>query len=168
MPQTAGVFYYMNEPDIWTMFVETSQHMESVLHQFDKSYPWGGSKDINKGELKKPDRGKGQPASGLRDLYCYWIEMTLGGIEARGSAWVQAARDAYLAKFPGTPATQVWTRDILAPGRYISREKMAFPSSRAGSASHGMPNENDPRIWVQSWYENLWKGGTGFGAAGPF
>ncbi|RGP78609.1 glycoside hydrolase family 18 [Fusarium longipes] len=157
---TAGVFHYMKRIEIWQKFVDTSQHIENVLHQFDKKYPWGGTGIYSDGELGLPDRIAGQPEAGLRDLYCYWIDRKLSSIEEEARRWLDATTKDYNARYSGTPTHHDWTTKILKPGGYISEEAMKF----LRALGHGAPNKQSPRIWVQSNYKGLWVKG----AAGPF
>ncbi|KAL2672954.1 hypothetical protein Neosp_013672 [[Neocosmospora] mangrovei] len=97
---TAGVFYYMRRPEIWAKFVETSQAIEEIFDDFDLEYEWDKNNPMNDGQLKRPtDRVADQPMPGLRDLYCYWIDMTLAQMEDKAAKWLTAATDKFKAQF---------------------------------------------------------------------
>lgn len=159
---TAGVFHYMRNSDIWSIFKTASQGMETAMHEFDASYDWGSEK----GEPELPDRSNGQPEAGLRDLYCYWIDMELGNIETQVHIWQTQAQTNFEAEFKssgGNDAT-TWLK-YFSSGRPIGKDELRF--SRA-SNGHKKPDPKNPDIWTESNYANLWKTGTGYGAAGPF
>lgn len=73
--------------------------METVLQQFDDSYSWGGNNPVNSGQPGLPGRMNGQPKAGLRDLYCYWIDRYLQGIENLGEQWLTTSRANYAAEY---------------------------------------------------------------------
>ncbi|KAG8353315.1 hypothetical protein FVEN_g8694 [Fusarium venenatum] len=158
----AGVFYYMNLPEIWAKFYDVSRHMETVLEQFDREYLWGQDTIHSDGELGLPDRIPGQPEAGLRDLYCFWIEKILGEVEIAARDWLTQATNQYDARFKGTPRHQDWTSRIFNDNGYISKKTLKFNGARG----HGARNDENPRIWAQSNFEKLWK--PSLGAAGPF
>ncbi|RSL86650.1 hypothetical protein CEP52_015770 [Fusarium oligoseptatum] len=163
--QTAGVFYYMRRPEIWSKFVETSQAIEDVLDDFDLLYKWDEKKPMNVGQLQRPtDRDDDtQPMPGLRDLYCYWLDMTLAEMEATAVAWLTAATANYKADFGDSPDGKKWLANVLNSKGYISASKLKFPQA---SIRHGRPNRANPDIWTQSNYQGLWK--AKLGSAGPF
>ncbi|KAK7516918.1 uncharacterized protein IWZ02DRAFT_505504 [Phyllosticta citriasiana] len=89
----AGVFQYMNDEDIWRVFTETTKSIEDVLEDFDAKYGWE-----DEGMLIRPEREEGQPAAGLRDLWCYFIDSTLTKIDWQAIEWAIAAKSD-LSKF---------------------------------------------------------------------
>lgn len=159
---TAGVFYYMRHPDIWNIFRTASQGMETAMHEFDMSYKWGSEK----GEPKLPRRSEDQPKAGLRDLYCYWIDMELSNIETKAGIWHTQAKTNFEAEFRssgGNDAT-AWL-ETFSSDHPMGKDKLRF--NRATNR-HKKPNPQNPDIWTASNYANLWKTGPGYGAAGPF
>lgn len=163
---TVGVFHFMSDGVIWDKFRASSQWMEEVFREFDKTYPWGGNNPINQGEPKRPSRGRDQPEAGLRDLYCFWIDEHLGSIEATMRQWHSAALSAYENKFKGTTTSDNWVNKKLKNGD-LSIDQVRFPRSlnRHKGKSSSLAGAD---IWSQSNYKDLWKTGNGFGAAGPF
>ncbi|KAM6537148.1 hypothetical protein FALCPG4_003094 [Fusarium falciforme] len=161
---TAGVFYYMRRTEIWTRFVETSHAIEQIFDDFDIKFKWGGLDPMNEGEPDRPtDRVKGQPKPGLRDLYCYWIDMTLADIEATAATWLTAATANFKADFGDSQDGKKWLANVLNSKGYISASKLKFPQA---SIRHRSPNRANPDIWTQSNYQDLWD--PELGAAGPF
>lgn len=159
---TASVFYYMRNTEIWNIFKTSSQGIEAALHEFDESYKWGSQKD----EPERPKRGTGQPSAGLRDLYCYWIDMELGNIETLAGIWHTGAKAEFEAEFKNSgssPAT-VWLQ-TFSTGRSLGKDMLKFEGASNG---HKKPSSSKPDIWKESNYDGLWKTGTGYGAAGPF
>ncbi|RSL60097.1 hypothetical protein CEP53_005571 [Fusarium sp. AF-6] len=127
---TAGVFYYMRRPEIWSRFVETSQAIEEVLDDFDLLYKWDEKKPMNDGQLQRPtDRDEDtQPMPGLRDLYCYWLDMTLAEMEATAAAWLTAATANYKADFGDSADGKKWLANVLNSkgqngGKYLGKLK---------------------------------------------
>ncbi|UPK96513.1 hypothetical protein LCI18_007448 [Fusarium solani-melongenae] len=145
---TAGVFYYMRRPEIWSKFVETSQAIEEIFDDFD---------------IEPTDRVAGQPTPGLRDLYCYWIDMTLAEMEATAAAWLTAATANFKANFGDSPDGKKWLANVLNSNGYISASKLKFPQA---AVKHRSPSRANPDIWTQSNYQGLWK--SALGSAGPF
>ncbi|KAL5040878.1 hypothetical protein BDW71DRAFT_212673 [Aspergillus fruticulosus] len=163
---TAGVFSYMRNTMIWNKFRASSQHMEKTLHEFDTEYQWSGNGAANQGQIDLPQRAANQPTAGLRDLYCYWIDQLLGEIEANGVNWVRSATANYRASsYASDNAGRKWLDNVLNSNGLISESSMRF--LRAAN-QHRAPNAQNPSIWAQSRYENLWRTGQGYGAAGPF
>ncbi|KAI0523939.1 glycosyl hydrolases family 18-domain-containing protein [Xylaria bambusicola] len=160
---TAAVFSYMRSSWIWPKFVASSQFMEQRLHEFDELYTWGSEAD----EPGRPQRATGQPAAGLRDLYCYWIDDHLGSIEAEAERWWNAARPQFEARYGMDDDGIKWLRNVFVKGGPISIDKMKFLRT---TRQHARPNPGNPKIWATSNYQDLWVAGTGtdFGAAGPF
>lgn len=159
----AGVFYYMRLPEIWSKFTETSQYMEELLDDFDILYPWDGNTAMNVGQLERPDRDPNDnlPLAGLRDLYCFWIDSTLAGIEQKAAAWLPAATANFKAQFGSDIDGKKWLDNVI--GAYISVTNLKFLHTTGGQHS---PNPSNPDIWVQSNYQGLWR--TNLGPAGPF
>ncbi|KAJ4319636.1 hypothetical protein N0V84_006272 [Fusarium piperis] len=161
---TAGVFYYMNRPEVWSRFVETSQAIEDVLDDFDIEYPWGENKAINVGEPKLPTRSTPQePMAGLRDLYCYWIDAALANIEATAAAWLTGATASYKSQYGKDRDGMKWLANVLNSKGYISASKLRLPHA---SVSHGSRNDKNPDIWTQSNFKGLWNPENG--PIGPF
>ncbi|SPJ79175.1 related to chitinase [Fusarium torulosum] len=159
----AGVFQFMNDQDVWEKFVESSQHMESVLAEFDQEYPWTSSKHINIGQPGVPTRSRGEPKAGLRDLYCFWLETRLTEIEDTGRNWVRAATANYRSAFGLEPDGKKWLDNVLKPQGLISESKLKFPAASTRPI-HRSPNPSQPDIWTASNFRDLWE----LGAAGPF
>lgn len=155
----------MRRADIWAKFVETSQYMENVFDDFDIAYPWDTNNAINQGQLTRPPRpdGKKIPLAGLRDLYCYWIDMTLAGVEQRAAAWLPTATANFRAKFGNDDDGKRWLDNVLKSGAYISATSLRFNHA---AVQHSAAKPSNPNIWLASNYENLWV--AGLGAAGPF
>ncbi|KAL2817250.1 hypothetical protein BDW59DRAFT_166064 [Aspergillus cavernicola] len=163
---TAGVFSYMRNTMIWNKFRTSSQFMEKTLHEFDNDYQWTGNGAANQGQVGLPQRIANQPTAGLRDLFCFWIDQLLGEIEANGVNWVRSATANYRASsYASDDAGQKWLNNVLNANGLISELNMRF--LRAAN-QHWAPNAQNPSIWAQSRYENLWRTGQGYGAAGPF
>jgi chitinase len=151
---------------IWNKFCASSQFMEKTLHEFDTDYQWSGNGPANQGQIGRPQRTANQPMAGLRDLYCFWIDQLLGQIETNGANWVRSATANYKASsYASDDAGKKWLNNVLKPNGLISESTMRF--LRAAS-QHPKPNSQSPSIWAQSRYENLWRTGQGYGAAGPF
>ncbi|KEY64330.1 hypothetical protein S7711_09875 [Stachybotrys chartarum IBT 7711] len=161
----AGVFYYMRRTDIWSKFVDTSQYMENIFDDFDGEYPWGTSNAINQGQPTRPARpgGNNLPPAGLRDLYCYWIDMTLAGIEQKAAAWLPTATANFRASYGSDDDGKKWLDNVLKPGAYISVTNLRFNHA---AVRHTSPNPSNPNIWQASSYQNLWA--DDLGPAGPF
>jgi chitinase len=159
---TVGVFWYMKLDDIWQIFKETSQEIEEALHEFDQSYSWGSAND----GPTRPNRGNGQPTAGLRDLYCYWIEMELGSIETKAAIWHTEARSNFEAAYKSTGGNEAtsWLK-MFSSGRPLGADQLKFKQATVG---HSKPDPSKPDIWTESNYSGLWKTGSGYGAAGPF
>ncbi|KAF9892666.1 hypothetical protein FE257_001068 [Aspergillus nanangensis] len=154
---TVGVFYYMNHRDIWQIFVESSQGIEKDLATFDSSYRWGSHQD----ELGRPNRS-GQtnpPVAGLRDLYCYWIDTILKTAEANADVWHAGSTANFKAKFGQTASGQAWVSELERG--LMARRHMRFPQA---VQRHSDPNPQQPVVWQNSNYHNLWTGNP----AGPF
>ncbi|RSL86747.1 hypothetical protein CDV31_016357 [Fusarium ambrosium] len=163
---TAGVFYYMNRPEIWSRFVETSRAIEAVLDDFDMEYPWGMKNAVNVGELKRPARSTNppkEPMAGLRDLYCYWLDGALANIEATAASWLTAATANYKSQYGKDRDGMKWLANVLNSKGYISASKLKLPHA---SISHSSRNDDNPDIWTQSNYKDLWD--PEHGPAGPF
>ncbi|KPM42249.1 hypothetical protein AK830_g4355 [Neonectria ditissima] len=159
----AGVFYYMRRAEIWPKFVSTSQYIEDILDDFDMEHPWTETKAMNVGQPGIPNRAKGEPAAGLRDLYCFWIDYELGRIEQKAASWLTTATTNFKAEFGSSFDGKKWLDNVMKPGGYISASKLKFP--QVSVALH-RPNPSSPNIWPQSNYKDLWS--VENGAAGPF
>lgn len=159
---TAGVFSYMRNDDIWDIFTEASQGMVRVMHEFDESYKWGSEN----GEPKPPSRSGKQPTAGLRDLYCYWIDMELAKIEGTAGLWQTEAKAKFEAKYKarGSRDATNWLK-MFSPGRPMGKDQLTFNRASNG---HKKPSTNNPDIWKESNFAGLWRTGAGYGAAGPF
>ncbi|KAM6534968.1 hypothetical protein FALCPG4_004583 [Fusarium falciforme] len=105
---------------------------------------------MNDGQLKRPtDRVQGQPMPGLRDLYCYWLDVTLADMEATAVAWLTAATANFKADFGDSADGKKWLANVLTPNGYISASKLKFPQA---AVKHRSPNRANPDIWTQSNY----------------
>ncbi|RDW92951.1 uncharacterized protein DSM5745_00273 [Aspergillus mulundensis] len=146
---TAGVFWYMKIPAVWATFVEASQGIAVALYEFDEEYIWGSEQDeIGLPPNVTPDKRGNR---GLRELYCYWIDVYLRDIETRGETWRTAARANYQAEFGNTGWLQQFDNGDMRAG------SIKFPA--AGGSRHGAAG-----IWTRSNYKNLWTApGGGFG-----
>jgi chitinase len=161
---TAGVFSYMRNTVIWGKFVASSQHMEQTLAEFDANFNWNGQNAENVGQPGIPQRAAGQPVAGLRDLYCYWIDMFLRDIEAKGVAWWNAAEPAYRQSSYGSDNDGIkWLKNVMNANGPISPTTMRFLHARNQHGPFGS-NNNPTVLWAQSNYDSLW----GNGPAGPF
>ncbi|KAG8160926.1 hypothetical protein KVR01_009190 [Diaporthe batatas] len=149
---TYGVFSYMKQDIIWQKFVDSSQLIENSLTEFDNTYNWGSVG----GEIGRPtNRGANQPAAGLRDLYCYWVDRQLNSIEAKADNWVQAARTKYESRYGGEPRGIDWlATEFNANTGTIRSANLRFPASPGGK--HGLtggPFNSD--------FRGLWTGQAG-------
>lgn len=164
---TAAVFSYMRNTWIWPKFIESSQHMEEVLHEFDTSFNWNGNGAENVGQLGRPQRGVGDPAAGLRDLYCYWIDKHMSEIEGSAALWLQAAEPKYRASYGSDNAGISWLQNVLTPQGPISAGNLVFLHS-AQNPHRFNPANTNRATWLLSNYQGLWRTGQGYGPAGPF
>ena len=154
----AGVFYYMRNSEVWKIFISSSQGIEVVLHEFDESYKWGSEKD----EPGRPIRIAGQPKAGLRDLYCYWIDMELANIETTASTWRAAAKTNFESRFGSSGGAQArnWLRRFsahgsLGVGGQVEVRESSERTRRGESESAGHLGaeqlygsmEDRPRLW---------------------
>lgn len=164
---TAAVFSYMRNTWIWPKFVDSSQWIEQVLHKFDTRVNWNGNGAENNGQLGRPQRGTGDPEAGLRDLYCYWIDKYLTDIEGRASLWLKATESKYRASYGSDNAGINWLQNVTTPQGPISAQTLMFLHS--GQNPHTFnPGNSNPARWLLSNFQDLWKTGAGYGAAGPF
>lgn len=136
---TAAVFSYMRNDLIWPKFTALSQFMERTLRKFDQSYAWGSESDE---PARPPNRGNDQPAPGLRDLYCFWIDRHLGQIEATADIWYNAARAKYQGKYGSDNKGIDWPNNVLTPAGAIGPASLRFPAARN---KHGQPNPQNPQ-----------------------
>lgn len=157
----------MRDVAIWNKFRDSSQKIEEVLRTFDTTYPWGGNNPLNQGEPKRPSRGSNQPQAGLRDLYCFWIDGHLSTMEGLMGRWHSAAVTAYKGKFQGTTTSDNWVKKKLEKGGDLHSDQLQFPASLNKHKGKSQ-TQAGADIWSQSNYKDLWKTGSGFGAAGPF
>ncbi|EMD68575.1 glycoside hydrolase family 18 protein [Bipolaris sorokiniana ND90Pr] len=165
---TAAVFSYMRNTWIWPKFVESSQFMEEMLHEFDTSFNWNGNGAVNNGQLGRPQRGVGDPMAGLRDLYCYWIDKHLTEIEGTAAVWLQAAEAKYRASSFGSDNAGIqWLQNVMTPQGPISARNLVFLHSNQVPHRFNPGNPNPVR-WLLSNFQDLWRTGAGYGAAGPF
>lgn len=154
----------MRRPEIWAKFVETSQAIEEIFDDFDLEYEWDKNKPMNDGQLKRPtNRVADQPVPGLRDLYCYWIDMTLAEMEGTAATWLTAVTSKFKAQFGDSSDGKKWLANVLTSNGYISASKLKFPQA---AVKHRSPNPANPDIWTQSNYQGLWK--SDLGPTGPF
>lgn len=142
----------MRQDIIWQKFVATSQLIEESLKYFDDNYNWGSAA----GEIGRPaNRAANQPAAGLRDLYCYWVDRQLNSIEAKADNWVQAARTKYESRYGSEPRGIAWLKtELNANTGAIRSATLRFPPSPGGK--HGLtggPFNSD--------FEGLWTGQAG-------
>lgn len=152
----------MRHPDIWNRFVASPQFMEQKCREFDQAYPWNTNNANTAGQLGRPTRAAGQPELGLRDFYVYWIDVHLATTEASGSTWFAAPRQKYVASSYGQDdAGKKCLASEMSPTGAIFNMRL----SRAG-VSHAVRGAN--QIWTASNCDELWRAGTGYGAAGPF
>ena len=168
---TAGVFSYMRNPWIWPKFAASSQYMEGVLRDFDTTFDWNGNAVQNIGQLGRPQRDTDDPQAGLRDLYCYWIDMLLHLIEGKAEVWLQAAESNFRASFGNDDKGRRWLQQVMVTDGPISTKRLKFLSSGLGKNAHRFNPNNPPekrKKWAQSNYDSLWRTGPGFGPAGPF
>ncbi|KAL4904299.1 hypothetical protein BDW74DRAFT_185624 [Aspergillus multicolor] len=148
---TAGVFWYMKIPAVWAIFVDASQGIATALREFDIVYDWGAEQDAVRLPPDTEDATIGN--RGLRELYCYWIDVYLRDIETSGETWRAAARTKYLAEYGNTGWIQQFENGYMRAG------SLKFPAT--GGTRHGPTG-----TWRHSNYRNLWTApGDG---SGPF
>ncbi|KAL3455615.1 hypothetical protein BJX64DRAFT_294876 [Aspergillus heterothallicus] len=142
--KTAGVFSYMKISTVWDKFKTSSKRLEKHLATFDASY-WS-QQTIPAGALVRPNR----QGAGLRELYCYWIDMELVDIEARAAEWHRTAIANTQAEFGkrGEPWVKTLKQGVMS--------KSTLKFLRAGSPRHGTTG-----TWAQSNYNGLWTGPVG-------
>lgn len=150
--QTYAVFSYMNQDVIWDKFTASSQLIEGSLRDFDNAYQWGSAA----GEIGRPtNRAPNQPAAGLRDLYCFWVDLQLNSIEAKADNWVNSARTKYESRYGGEPRGIDWlATEFNAQTGTIRSANLRFPA--AGLNKHGRtggPFNSD--------FRGLWTGQAG-------
>jgi chitinase len=140
--------------------------MEQTLAEFDANFNWNGQNQENVGQPGLPQRGANDPVAGMRDLYCYWIDMHLRDIEANGVNWWNAAEGQYRMSSYGSDNDGVkWLKNVMNLNGPISPTTMRFLHARNQHGPFGSNNQRTVR-WLASNYENLWI--AGYGPAGPF
>lgn len=148
----------MQHPDIWGKFSTTSRFMERTLDEFDQSYQRGS----RQGEPGFPQRAATDPAPGLRDLYCFWIDAVLGSIEGAAATWYANARRVFSEHSYGSEDAGIrWLANVMTPNGLISPASMQLLR-----ANNQHPAPGGDRIWLASNYLNLWD--PQLGRAGPF
>lgn len=125
---------------MWAIFVDASQGIEKALADFDSTYKWKSEPD---------ELGRKGGTGGLRELYCYWIDIYLKDIETRAETWRAQARASYLAEY----GNKAWIRQFDAGDMRTGSIKL--PKETKG-APHGAGGS-----WARSNYKGLWTGPVG-------
>ena len=145
----------MNDPLIWSTLQTVSQGIERVFAEFDRTYDWNQAQYKSE-QLQRPtDRTTGQPSPGLRDLYCYFIDMRFSILEAKAQAWAKEAKAKLGAykKLAG-PERDAYINGAMTTGP-VTPSYLKFPvenkrwnkGSVAQNSRYGLWNSGDAGPW---------------------
>lgn len=124
----------MKNPIIWGKFQETSKLIEDTLADFDTTYAWD---DLPTDMLPRPSRAQGEPLAGLRDLYCFWIDLYLALIDVNAAAWVTSAHDRFQQLYGTTAGGRQWLTEAFGKGGLVTQKEMQLPKSAQGPVATG-------------------------------
>jgi chitinase len=138
VPQIAGVFQYMKNPLIWPKFTEASTPIEQTLIVFDQTYPWNEPRNMP----DRPNRASGESQAGLRDLYCFWIDLYLSQIDDAAAAWVDLAKSEYVRLYGQSTTGKKWLTSFFGPNGVATKGEMQLPKTPQVAPKAGKVTRN--------------------------
>jgi hypothetical protein len=118
---------------IWNKFMRVSNWIDAVMWNFDKNYPWGA-------DAGEPTNSRGTPS--MRSLWAYFLEATLGTIEANAQAWGAEAGNHYKTSYGpfNTQAEVNWFNAAFGSGGWATATNggLRFPRVPGGYGIYGV------------------------------